>query len=80
MLLISPNFDVKSVIFSQFCPRAFSQNCWKKPWWPYHGFVSGNIGVLCGDSDLQMYHDRVHLHSFLYHIQIQQSIFHHAYM
>ena len=26
MLLISPNFDVKWIIFSQFC-----QNCWKKP-------------------------------------------------
>ena len=31
MSLISPNFDVKSIIFSQFWPGAFSQNCWKKP-------------------------------------------------
>ena len=29
MSLISPNFDVDH--FSQFWPRAFSQNCWKKP-------------------------------------------------
>ena len=32
MSLISPNFDVKLIIFSQFWPRAFSQNYWKKPW------------------------------------------------
>ena len=32
MSLISPNFDVKSIIFSQFMPGAFSQNCWKRPW------------------------------------------------
>ena len=31
MSLISPNFDVNSVIFSQFWLGAFSQNCWKKP-------------------------------------------------
>ena len=31
MSLISPNFDVKLIIFSQFWPGAFSQNCWKKP-------------------------------------------------
>ena len=31
MSLISPNFDVKSISFSQFWPGAFSQNCWKKP-------------------------------------------------
>ena len=31
MLLISPNFDVKSIIFSQFWPGAFPQNCWKSP-------------------------------------------------
>ena len=31
MSLISPNFDVMSIIFSQFWPGAFSQNCWKKP-------------------------------------------------
>ena len=31
MSLISPNFDVKSIIFPQFWPRAFPQNCWKKP-------------------------------------------------
>ena len=31
MSLISPNFDVKSIIFSQFWPGAFSQNCWKRP-------------------------------------------------
>ena len=30
MSLISPNFDVKFIIFSQFWPGAFSQNCWKK--------------------------------------------------
>ena len=30
MSLISPNFDVKSIIFSKFWPGAFSQNCWKK--------------------------------------------------
>ena len=24
--------DVKSIIYSQFWPGAFSQNCWKKPW------------------------------------------------
>ena len=32
MPLISPNFDVKSIIFPQFRPVAFSQNCWEKPW------------------------------------------------
>ena len=32
MSLISPNFDVKSIIFSQFWPEAFSKNCWKKPY------------------------------------------------
>ena len=31
MSLISPNFAVKSIIFPQFWPEAFSQNCWKKP-------------------------------------------------
>ena len=31
MSLISPNFDVKLIIFSQFWPGAFSQNCWKRP-------------------------------------------------
>ena len=31
MPLSSSNFDVKSINFSQFWPRAFSQNCWKKP-------------------------------------------------
>ena len=31
MSLISPNFAVKWIIFSQFWPRAFSQNCMKKP-------------------------------------------------
>ena len=31
MSFVSPNFDVKSIIFSQFWPGAFSQNCWKKP-------------------------------------------------
>ena len=31
MSLISPNFDVKLIIFSQFWLGAFSQNCWKKP-------------------------------------------------
>ena len=31
MYLISPNFDVESIIFSQFLPGTFSQNCWKKP-------------------------------------------------
>ena len=25
---------VKSIIFSQFWPEAFSQNCWRKPWIP----------------------------------------------
>ena len=30
MSLISPNFDVKSIIFSQFWPGAFSQKCWEK--------------------------------------------------
>ena len=29
MSLISSNFDVKSIIFSQFWPGVFSQNCWK---------------------------------------------------
>ena len=29
-MLISPDFDVKLIIFSQFWPEAFSQNCWKK--------------------------------------------------
>ena len=32
MSLISPNVDVKSIIFPKFWPGAFSQNCWKKPW------------------------------------------------
>ena len=32
MSLISPNFYVKAIIFSQFWPGTFSQNCWKKPW------------------------------------------------
>ena len=31
--LISPNLSVKSIIFSQFWPGAFFQNCWKKPCW-----------------------------------------------
>ena len=31
MLLISPNFDVNLIVFSQFLPGAFSQNCWEKP-------------------------------------------------
>ena len=31
MLLISPNFDVKSIIFSQFWPGAFSQIAGKSP-------------------------------------------------
>ena len=31
MLLISPNYDFKSIIFSQFWLGAFSQNRWKKP-------------------------------------------------
>ena len=31
MSLISPDFDVKSIIFSQCWPGAFSQNCWKEP-------------------------------------------------
>ena len=31
MSLISPNFDIKLIIFSQFWTGAFSQNCWKKP-------------------------------------------------
>ena len=31
MSLISPNVDVKLIIFSQIWPGAFSQNCWKKP-------------------------------------------------
>ena len=31
MSLISPNFAVKLIIFSQFLPGAFFQNCWKKP-------------------------------------------------
>ena len=26
------HFDVKSIIFSQFLPGAFPQNCWKNPW------------------------------------------------
>ena len=30
--LISSNFAVKSIIFSQLCSGAFSPNCWKKPW------------------------------------------------
>ena len=34
MSLISPNFAVQPIIFSQFWPGAFSQNCWKKP--PVH--------------------------------------------
>ena len=29
--LIFPNFDIKSIIFSQFWPGTFSQNCWIKP-------------------------------------------------
>ena len=32
MSLISPNFDVNLIIFSQFW-GAFSQNCWKRPWY-----------------------------------------------
>ena len=32
MLLVSPSFADKSIIISQFCPGAFSHNCWKKPW------------------------------------------------
>ena len=32
MSSISPNFDVKSIIFSQFWPGDFSPNCWKRPW------------------------------------------------
>ena len=31
MPLISPSFDVKSIILSQFWPGAFSRNSWKKP-------------------------------------------------
>ena len=31
MSLISPNFGVKLIIFAQFWPGTFSQNCWKKP-------------------------------------------------
>ena len=39
MSLISPKFDVKSIIFSQFWPRAFSQNCLKKPCnWRYNAY------------------------------------------
>ena len=32
MSLISPEFAVKVIIFSQYRLGAFSQNCWKKPW------------------------------------------------
>ena len=58
MSLISPNFDVKSIIFSQFWPGSFSQNCWKKPWFlmqkafPNHAqYVPGCIAqsVTCLD-------------------------------
>ena len=50
MSLISPNFYVKSIIFSQFWPGAFSQNCWKKPWAIHVPvcllfFQSGRIGA-----------------------------------
>ena len=38
MSLISPNFDIKSIIFFQFWPGAFSQNCWKRPWYFRHNF------------------------------------------
>ena len=37
MSLISPNFDVKSIIFPQFWPGAFSENCWKNPSSPCKG-------------------------------------------
>ena len=30
-VVISPNFNVKLIIFSEFWPGAFPQNCWKKP-------------------------------------------------
>ena len=30
MSLIPQDFDVKSIIFSQFWPGTFSRNCWKK--------------------------------------------------
>ena len=44
MSLISPNVAVKFIIFSQFCPGAFSQNCWKKFW--KHNPTVGNTYFL----------------------------------
>ena len=47
MMLASPNFDVKSIIFSQFWSRAFSQNCWKKPLnsFPMHTLIWSPVHV-----------------------------------
>ena len=50
MLLISPNFDVKLIIFSQFWPGAFSQNCWNKPW-TYWGQGCGNPKIFYLSTD-----------------------------
>ena len=39
-VVIFSNFDIKLIIFLQFGPGAFSQNCWIKLWFmkfPIHG-------------------------------------------
>ena len=53
--LISPNFYVKLINFSQIWPGAFSQNCWKKPWLPLiswlHHTLSCSSSVLFSKED-----------------------------
>ena len=39
MSVISPSFDVKSIIFSQLWPGTFSQNCWSSPDFNINSFV-----------------------------------------
>ena len=58
MSLISPNFAVKLIIFSQFWPRAFSQNCWKRPWLLCPGSVSI---ILCHDTLILQHTEMVQL-------------------
>ena len=54
MSLISPNFDVKSIFFSQFWPGAFSRKCWKRPCPANYPHYNPVIPVGVGEQRLQM--------------------------
>ena len=44
MSFISSNYDVKSIIFSQFWSLAFSPNCWQKPCYNYYDIEQAFAG------------------------------------